>query len=908
MADPVKTLRSLETLANEYSVFERDQVLNEAQLNSVARYFDDQGRLTRVELLGVGVIGGLRVAAGAGKVRVGKGLGLTTDGDLLLLPADTVYDHIKPYDEKAPFYAPFYSGSGDGKSMLKLWELVKEGESDVSKLPMNSLPGALADYAVVMYMESHEQDHDLCGAANCDNLGIVATHTPRMLLVLQSDANALDTTMPTFTDKAGLLPVLVAERPALTGKLGTTAAVADLYRKACGNIQRGLVDALGELHKQLPALTQDLFGGDPSPDWIKLLNDIRDGFASSNKGIQYFYDFLKDAVETWNALRDTLLDNDSIMCPDLAAFPKHLLLGAVNNPLSSRTGFSPSPLAGGARAHLEHAYFLAWKLHVLINAFELPATSPAPALIVTPSRGERDSLEERAIPYYYRANSPFPLLNAWNWRRSKRGTGNAIAGYRAQALGASIAAQSPLAGQIGGYDFFRIEGHLDQNVDVAMDKLESEIASRNLPFAVRAVLLHDKTGPIKRKPKIRYGDLHRLHKLVRTEIDSELARASAFSAEYKQRIKSAASNGQIPNDSAKMSKVDQHDAAITNAAAESHKAFAAKSYSAFKAEKQWSVQHEVAIKTAGSFKQDFGDVSRTDYVTAFDTAIVSNHKNWLDWIDALIEDEDKKADERLLFSAYLKAHPGLEHFGGVSRGGTFVLVYDDHANVVADFMLPYRETEVVEDEPEEPTLTYVVPPYIKEGFVLVKPLDLQFADLKGGIRAEWVKEIQIQTNYSKFFQESLGTLGDVLGKFNQNVKSPGVNVLPETNDAYLNSLLEDIKGKTEQIDKMREQLAKGDLPDDVAGKVKDQLRRYEQVLGNGVKETTRYMVDAKTNVAAGQPAADALKIIGKGLVTVKDKETLKGIEAEFGDLDAHAPEAQKSIVAGVMNAGGMRFN
>ena len=108
MADPVKTIRSLETLSSEYSVFERDQVLTEAQLNSVARYFDDQERLTRVELLGVGLVGGLRVSLTSGKIRIGKGLGLTTDGDLLLLPADTAYDSIKAYDEKAPFYAPFY--------------------------------------------------------------------------------------------------------------------------------------------------------------------------------------------------------------------------------------------------------------------------------------------------------------------------------------------------------------------------------------------------------------------------------------------------------------------------------------------------------------------------------------------------------------------------------------------------------------------------------------------------------------------------------------------------------------------------------------------------------------------------------------------------------------------------------
>jgi hypothetical protein len=33
--------------------------------------------------------------------------------------------------------------------------------------------------------------------------------------------------------------------------------------------------------------------------------------------------------------------------------------------------------------------------------------------------------------------------------------------------------------------------------------------------------------------------------------------------------------------------------------------------------------------------------------------------------------------------------PGLEHFGGVTRGGTFVLVQDSENKVFADFMLPY---------------------------------------------------------------------------------------------------------------------------------------------------------------------------------------------------------------------------
>lgn len=906
MADPVKTLRSLETLSHEYTIFERDQILTEAQLNSVSGYFDDQERLSRVELLGVGLIAGLHVSIVNGKIRVSKGLGLTTDGDLLLITSDSDFDHIKPYDEAAPFYAPFHTGSGDHLSMLPLWELIQEGESDIGKQALNTLPGTLADYVVVMYMESYAQDHDLCSAADCDNLGIKACHIPRLLLISRLHAATLSSTLPTWSQQARLLPTLTAVRPVLNGNLTTTSALSALYRQACNNIHASLIAACDDLHQQVPALTQRLFGGDPSADWMARLNTIRNNFANQGNGIQYYYDFLKDLVETWNALVEALLDQDSVCCPDWNAFPKHLLLGELRNPTQTRTGFYPSPLLGNVRQHQAHASFLAQKLHTLIHTFSLPPSAPAPAIVVTPSRSELSSLEERAIPYYYQANSSFPLLDSWNWQRSKRGTSHGILAYRAQALGASPTAQTPLVGQLGRYDFFRIEGHLGQELDAVMDKLESDIRVHNLPFAVRAVLLHNQITPIKRRPPIRYGDLHRLHKLVRTEIDSELLRTQAFSNIYRQRIRSAADNGQIPRDTAKMSKADTLDTTISHAVSEGRKAFAAKRYSTFRADTQWPTQHASAIQAASNFKQDFGDVSRTDYTTAFDTAIVSNHRNWLDWIDRLIDHKDKQADARLLLNAYLKIHPGLDHAGGVLRGGTFVVVYDDQAKVVADFMLPYRDAEDLEDEPEEPTLDYRLPPSIQEGFVMVKPIDWQFNDLKLGIRDEWQKEIQIQTNYTQFFEKSLGTMGDIFSQFNFSGSRPGFSATPRTGDSYLDAMLDSIRTTRDQITRMREELAKGDMPNALASRIQRQLDTYEKNLGEAVKDTTRHMVEAGANITNGQPAADAVGIIGSALVTLKDESTLQNVQTEFQTM-ANTAGAGKTIVTGVMQAGGMRF-
>ncbi len=44
------------------------------------------------------------------------------------------------------------------------------------------------------------------------------------------------------------------------------------------------------------------------------------------------------------------------------------------------------------------------------------------------------------------------------------------------------------------------------------------------------------------------------------------------------------------------------------------------------------------------------------------------------------------------FNEYVENHSGLEHFHGVEKGGTFVMVYEMNGretNIIADFSLPY---------------------------------------------------------------------------------------------------------------------------------------------------------------------------------------------------------------------------
>ena len=73
-------------------------------------------------------------------------------------------------------------------------------------------------------------------------------------------------------------------------------------------------------------------------------------------------------------------------CPDVDAFPKHLVLGALDPAQRSareRTGFYPSPMVSAAFEQRARARFLIQKLDTLIVSFAPPAESPA--VRITPS-------------------------------------------------------------------------------------------------------------------------------------------------------------------------------------------------------------------------------------------------------------------------------------------------------------------------------------------------------------------------------------------------------------------------------------------------------------------------------------------------------------------------------------------
>lgn len=906
MADPLQVVQSLDRLAERYTVFEPDQVLTHGQLNGVTDYLDDQARLSRVCLAGVGLVAGLQVSTAGGAVRVGRGLGVTTDGDLLRLAADTPYDRWRPYDRSYPFYAPLWT-SGPEPQPIDAAELLPVGESDVLARPLAELPGGTTGRVVLMLMESIVQDPDLCSGTDCDNLGRDAQHRVRLLLVGAEDAkrllNAVD--LAPASERARALPALAMRRPALARDITTTGTLAARYRDAANATLTDLQAALPTLARNCPEVLAEMFGSDPTAGWQGRLSELSSSFANATAGLQVWWGFVKDLVDQWNALREALLADDSVLLPGVGAFPKHLLLGTVGSPRELRMGLYPSPLDATSRHERAHARFLAWKLDAMIRAFALPADT---TLRVTPSSGDAQPLEARAIPWHYRVLNDAPIHVAWNFALASRRQEGQNLGYRSGQWASTERARTPLVFTIGGNDFFRIEGHLGRPVDAVGDELRALVARHNLPFRVQEVLLHNDRRFIKRRPPIRYTPLHSLHYLLRQDVALRIDEGASVATRYASDVAGGVKAGFIPatTDSGAQTTTLAQGAqeAMARVQGATKGVLGNSTYSAYKAVSQqspaWKTSYASGLESVSQAKLNLGHLSRLDFTSPIDSLISSNQPHWIDWLDVLIQAQDDRADDKLLFTQFVQDHPALDHAGGAWRGGTFVLVYDDAGRVVADFTLPYPAAEDETPEPAEPPLTkppYRPPVAVDGGIRVMRPIPLLVDD-----------SVFKQRDLFKFDLEktTANIEGLVKGAFvpsnavdtGTKTKVPGFT----TGNAWLdyNSMLVD--SQTQRMQELQQIVSNPALDEATRTRAQGELVKTQNELAGSIGAVAEEMVKSQVDPASGAGKGVAQQLTGS-VAMIQDSGAKSALSKNLDSLKAGPGSAQATMINGLKTVG-----
>lgn len=497
----------LSGITTQYHTFVDNQVLTKDQLNGFIDYFEDQHRLSRVFLHGVGIVCGfkLRLSNPEKTVTITQGVGVTTDGDLILLRKDITgspeksidlkeiqLTHFRKFGDNFANYPFFRKKEADGETetTMDLWEILP-GQTDSEK-PLGELPG-LENKVVVLYLESYAKEGDLCTSIDCDNQGIEQVARLRILLVSKEDATYIVKKDALFSihervDQYFDLPEVAVPRVILNPK--NTSAYENLklaFHQAINdktffsNLSVGITKIL----KDFDAILQMELPANTLTSLLAKLNEIA-GSGSFNIpfNIQYRYDFFKDVTDTYQKIKALLFSLRKACCPDIHAFPKHLLLGSLDETDSTikhfRHGFYKSPALIGGSGKLETCRSLVLRLIKIIGSFgEKPGE-----IKITPSR-KIGSLGDRAIPFYYAVD--LPLLEYWNHDKTKKNAQDTNLSYHREKLAKLSHIQDPLRYNIDNFDFYRIEGHQGKHYKTALEEINDQKEQYGLAFDVKAL-------------------------------------------------------------------------------------------------------------------------------------------------------------------------------------------------------------------------------------------------------------------------------------------------------------------------------------------------------------------------------------------------------------------------------------
>ncbi|MCG6187828.1 PKD domain-containing protein [Maribellus maritimus] len=546
----------LTEITTQYNTFVDDQVLTKDQLNSFINYFEDQDRLSRILLSGVGIVCGFNLKFNASKpsITITQGAGVTTDGDLINLrkniPESLLksidldkmeFSWVKKFEDSFANYRFFKRlETVDGSVQevpIEMWEILPENIEGSNAL---STVVDLQNKVVLLYLESYPKEGDLCTAIDCDNQGIEQVARLRVLLVSKNDADFI-LSLDSIFSKHNVVNAYfdlpdVAVRRVVLNQLNTSNynELKRAYHLALNSdgLMTNLTNGISKIIKNFGTLLQLNISNSNLSLYLGTLKGITN-FNAYNVpfNVQYRYDCVKDVVDTYNEIKTLLLSLKEECCPDINAFPKHLMLGSLDEIQEEvhnyRHSFYKSPILNGEKDLIQQCRSLVFRLFQLVLRFQTTAGD----IKITPSNKLSD-LGYRAIPFYYNIQKEF--LKQWNAEKTEKYKANTNLSYHSDLLSTSPQVQEPLAFNIDRFDFFRIEGHQGKDYKVALEEIEELKVKYGLAFDVKALSVNINTETLNIDDyECEFEDLNVLLRAWTAEQDCVLGEVSEFFSGFR---------------------------------------------------------------------------------------------------------------------------------------------------------------------------------------------------------------------------------------------------------------------------------------------------------------------------------------------------------------------------------------
>jgi hypothetical protein len=506
-------------IANNFPVFEADQVLSNKHLNDLFNYLDQQERSTRCKLIGSGIVCGLNITYSGQGIHVSKGSALTSQG-FLLLHCENDYSHYIPYtarefpkdlgfisqcaDTQAgtmPFYKP-----GFENELLELITANTFEGLDTDEKPtataLSTVAGADLDkYAVVAFLETEELKLKNCDTNDCNDKGSRMDFDVRILLVKKTtldETNKIQSNGNTDSTSAGNEVIIQLKRYNVpVNNLNSSSDVLNAFASLTDDT---LLKKLGQSLSDCYTNNKYLLENEPQnpfTDLFQTLRQLREKIiATSPVLIQYFYDFIDDLIRAYHEFMHELRGITTECCGDEMRFPLHIMLGEAN--VTTATGqhsayrqyFTYSSLFDPEGEKLNTISFLFARLKLMVAEFSFTDITDFEKRIlkVTPSRYGNTTLSKRCIPYYYKITDPGKeLYRNWNYHKAASGRSKSNLSYNASQYSNADPVVNPLLYDIEKFDFFRVEGHIGKPVNDAIVKAKQLQQKYNLPFDIIAL-------------------------------------------------------------------------------------------------------------------------------------------------------------------------------------------------------------------------------------------------------------------------------------------------------------------------------------------------------------------------------------------------------------------------------------
>ncbi|RXK87841.1 hypothetical protein EST62_05740 [Chlorobaculum sp. 24CR] len=509
---------------NIYPYFEVNQVLSADHLNTLATRLDEQERLTRATLHGIGIVCGMEVSVtksgGKARISISKGYGVTSEGYPVIIGDEGFKADRYRTLEVGDGYKPLLLDDVDGAG--KLLELLDSSHEHYDEgIEINAAKAQ--EMAVVLYVELLETSLKTCTPGSCDDKGKKVTVSVRKLLVPTAYLDALHEEVADEINKADAkgdffpnlatrldLPDLRMPRfdipaSALTNAESIIAAYEKILIDPLEGSEKSLFKRIGEALDATRTAYAPLLDK-PEFDFATELKNIESGFLNPARNraaaFQYHYDFLNDLIDAYDEFRAKAFELTALCNPPSQLYPRHLELGELepssgDTPsaeagiLAFRHSFRPSPALGELKTKRAEVQSLYNRLRAMVASFDLPTYNNSKSLAenirVTPSRAADAPLSLRAIPCYYDPNDPKTALpETWDFAKTAAGRSDLNCGSR-------IDGDDSINWSLDQCGFFRIEGHTGLDADKVLEALQKKIATHRLPFDV--LVLKTETPP-----------------------------------------------------------------------------------------------------------------------------------------------------------------------------------------------------------------------------------------------------------------------------------------------------------------------------------------------------------------------------------------------------------------------------